>query len=120
MAGPSLLWKAETNGRGGDDPMIRKLILAVALLAIAAVPMSVLAREDDRRELNGGREQLERHELERRPFFFGVYPEPFYAAPRCCWESGCWVNRPFVDAKGGYAYVPQWVPAQRVCYWMRS
>src|SRR5437762_5841003 len=62
--------------------MIRKLILAVALLAIAAVPMSVLAREDDRRELNGGREQLERHELERRPFFFGVYPEPFYAADR--------------------------------------
>jgi hypothetical protein len=89
--------------------MIRKLILGIAFLAVVAVPMSAVAR-DDRREFDG------RHEV--RPFFFGVYPEPYAAYPpaRCYWQPGYWVNQPYVDANGGYAYVPQWVPAQQVCY----
>jgi hypothetical protein len=93
--------------------MIRKLILAVAVLAMTAVPMSALAR-DAHREFDG------RHEFERReqrPFFFGVYPEPNSAyAPRCYWQPGYWANQPYVDANGDYAYVSQWVPPQQVCY----
>jgi len=96
--------------------MIRKLILGVAFLAVLAAPMSAVAR-DDRREFDRQRD-FDRHErFEQRPFFFGVYPEPFaYAPARCYWQPGYWVNQPYVDANGGYAYVPQWVPAQEVCY----
>ena len=97
--------------------MIRKLILAIAVLAMAAIPMSALAR-DDRREFDG-RHEFERHErFEHRPFFFGVYPEPFtaYAPPRCYWQPGYWTSQPYVDANGSYAYVSQWVPSQQACY----
>ena len=80
--------------------MLRKLILAMAVLAMAAVPMSALARDDHR---------------EQRPFFLGVYPEP-YSTARCYWQPGYWASQPYVDANGGYAYVSQWVPPQQVCY----
>jgi hypothetical protein len=91
--------------------MIRKLILAVAVLVMAAVPMSALARDDHR----DGRHEFERRES--RPFFFGVYPEPYSVyAPRCYWQPGHWANQPYVDANGDYAYVSQWVPPQQVCH----
>jgi len=101
--------------------MIRKLILGLVLLAIAAVPVPVLAREhgrEGRHEFRGGHERFERHERFehfRRPFV-GIYPSPYYAyAPSCGWQGGYWVNQPYVDAYGRYSYVPQWVPAQWVC-----
>jgi len=82
--------------------MLRKLILAMAVLAMAAIPLSALARDDQR---------------EQRPFFLGVYPEPYSAyAARCYWQPGYWASQPYVDANGGYAYVSQWVPPQQVCY----
>ncbi len=106
--------------------MVRKLILAVVILAMAAVPMPALAgdRHEGRHESRGGHERFERHErFEHGPFFgFGFYPTPFYAGPyyayappACTWQPGYWVNQPYVDAWGRYTYVQQWVPAQWVC-----
>jgi hypothetical protein len=64
--------------------MVRKLILAVVILAMAAVPIPALARDGGhggRHEFRGGHERFRRHErFERfhRPFI-GVYP--YYSAP---------------------------------------
>ena len=80
--------------------MVRKLILAVVILAMAAVPIPALARDgghgfnsaprfhgghEFRHEFRGGHERFGRHErFERfhRPFFgYGVYPYPYYPYP---------------------------------------
>jgi hypothetical protein len=85
--------------------MIRKLMLVIALLAVAAVPAQ--ARE---REFRGGHERFERHErFEHRGPVFGFY------GPACSWQAGYWVNQPYVDVYGNYTYAPQWVPPQYVC-----
>ncbi len=85
--------------------MIRKLILVIALLAVAAAP--VQAREH---ESHGRHERSERHERFEHRGGFSV----FYGSS-CWWQGGYWVNQPYVDAYGNYTYVPQWVPAQYVC-----
>ncbi len=105
--------------------MIRKLLLATTILALAALPVPALAREDHhdgRHDFRGGHERFEgrheRFEHFNRPFIgFGVLPYPYYAyaPPTCYWQPGYWVNQPYVDAWGRYTYVQQWVPAQRVC-----
>ena len=105
--------------------MIRKLMLALVILAMAAVPMPALARDgghDGRHEVRGGHERFERRERFehfRQAFIgFGYYPYPYYAyaPPACYWQPGYSVNQPYVDAWGRYTYVQQWVPAQYVCY----
>ena len=74
--------------------MIRKLILAVVILAMAAVPVPALApdghegRQEFRHEFRGGHERFERF---HRPFFgYGFYPYhpypcsypyPYYGPP---------------------------------------
>jgi hypothetical protein len=67
--------------------MVRKLILAVVILAMAAVPVPALARDghEGRHEFRGGHERFERHgrfERFHRPFFgYGFYPYPYYPYP---------------------------------------
>ena len=80
--------------------MIRKLILAAVILAMAAVPVPALARDghegrhEFRHEFRGGHERFERHgrfERFHRPFFgYGFYPYhpypysypyPYYGPP---------------------------------------
>ncbi len=75
--------------------MVRKLILAVVILAMAAVPVPALARDGGhgfhgapgfhgRHEFHGGHERFEHF---HRPFFgygfypYGSYPYPYYGAP---------------------------------------
>ncbi len=108
--------------------MVRKLTLALVILAVAAVPFPALAWDghrdfDGRHEFHGGPERFARHERFEhfhRPFFgvysYGYYPYYAYAPPRCYWQPGYWVNQPYVDAWGQYVYVPQWVQPQYVCY----
>ncbi len=91
--------------------MMRKLMLALVILAVAALPMPALARDgghDGRHEFRSGHERFE----------VGFYPYPYYAyaPPACYWQPGYSVNQPYVDAWGRYTYVQQWVPAQYVCY----
>jgi hypothetical protein len=106
--------------------MVRKLILAVVILAMAAVPVSALAGDGHggRHEFRGGHERFGRHErFERfhRPFIrFGFnpyYATPYYGyVPRVCsFRPGYFVNQPYVDRWGHRTYVQHWVPAQRVC-----
>jgi hypothetical protein len=102
--------------------MIRKVILALVILVLAAVPVPALARDgghDGRHEVRGGHERFDGHErFEHGPAIgFGFYPSPYYAyaPPACSWQPSYSVNQPYVDAWGHYTYVQQWVPAHWIC-----
>ena len=100
--------------------MVRKLVLLMTILALAAVPVPALARDHAHHgghDGRGGRGHHQRFEHFRgRPFIgFYAFPPFAYVEPRCFWQPGYWVNQPYVDQWGRYAYVPQWVPAQRIC-----
>ena len=92
--------------------MVRKMVLALVILAVAAVPLPALAK--DEHDSRDGRERGERNE-HHEPFgppAYGVY------APTCSWQGGSWAYQgPVLGADGNYYYVPQWVvPPQYVCY----
>ncbi len=101
--------------------MVRKLILALAMLAVVAVPVPALAGGH---RSHGG--PFVSVEIFAAPYPYAPYPYPYpyyhpypsyaYAPPVCAWQPGYWVNQPSVDAWGRYTYVQQWVPAQYVCY----
>lgn len=103
--------------------MIRKLVLGMTILALAALPLPAwAAREgghDGRHEARGSHEQFHGHErFAHRPSVgFGFYPFPYYAyaSPACAWQPGYSVNQPYMDAWGRYTYVQQWVPGQWIC-----
>ena len=84
--------------------MVRRLILAVAILAMAAVPGPALARDGGHgfqggfhggHEFHhGGHERFERHERFEHFHGFGFYPYPYYGcpyyaygAPACDWPG---------------------------------
>jgi len=80
--------------------MIRKLMLALVILAMAAVPLPALAGDGEhegRHEFRGGErfERQERFERFCQPFI-GFYPYPYYgyAPPACYWQPGYSVNQP--------------------------
>jgi hypothetical protein len=90
--------------------MIRKVILALAILVVGVVP----AQARDGHEGRGGHERFEHREFHH---FRGHAPFGFYGYPSSCsWQGGYWGYQPYVDAWGRYTYVPQWVPAQYLCY----
>ena len=82
--------------------MIRKLVLAMTILALAAVPLPAWAARDgaheDRHETRGSHEQFHGHErFGHGPAIgFGFYPSPYYAyaPPACAWQPGYAVNQP--------------------------
>jgi len=103
--------------------MARKLILALAILAVVAGPVPALAGGH---RSHGG--PFVSVDIFAAPYAYSpgpaYYPYPYaypypsyaYAAPACYWQPGYSVNQPYVDAWGRYTYVQQWVPAQYVCY----
>jgi len=103
--------------------MIRKLVLAMTILALAIVPLPASAARDGGRdgshETRGSHEQFHGHERFGHEPAIGLrfYPSPYYvyAPPACAWQPGYSVNQPYVDAWGRYTYVQQWVPGQWVC-----
>ena len=82
--------------------MIRKLLLALVALVLV-LPVSAFARD--------GADDSRHERFHHRTF---VYSYPFQST--CYWQPGYWVNQLYYDGAGGYVYVPQWVPAQYVCY----
>ena len=103
--------------------MIRKLVLAMTILALAAVPLPAWAARDNghdgRHEMRENHERFRGHErFEHGPFVgLGFYPSPYYAyaPPTCAWQPGYSVDQPYIDAWGRSTYVQQWVPGQWVC-----
>lgn len=103
--------------------MIRKVILAITILALTTAPLPAWAARDrgdvGRHEPRGSHERFRGDgRFEHGPFIgFGFYASPYYAyaPPACAWQPGYWVNQPTVDAWGRYTYVQQWVPPQWVC-----
>lgn len=105
--------------------MLRKLVLAVVILAMAAVPVPALA--EGRHGFHGGPGFHGGREFRGGPRFghfhrpFGFYPYPYYApyygyVPYACyWQPGYSVTQPYVDRWGHQTNVQQWVPARRVC-----
>jgi hypothetical protein len=66
--------------------MVRKMILAVVILAMAAVPVPALARDghEGRHEFRGGHERFGHHgrfEHFHRPLYGFYYPYPYYPYP---------------------------------------
>jgi hypothetical protein len=95
--------------------MIRKLILALTVVLVAALPFvtAVPAQARDEHRGHGGHERFEHRELHH---FHGYAPYGFYGYTQSCWwQGGYWGYQPYVDAYGSYQYVPQWIPGQYVC-----
>jgi len=95
--------------------MIRRLILTLIVLALAAFPIPALAWNGGH-EVRGGHERFEHF---HRPLV-GVYayPYPYYAytSPACYWQDGYWgPNQPYIDQYGFERFQPMWVPGQWVC-----
>ena len=64
--------------------MVRKMILAVVILAMAAVPVPALARDghEGRHEFRGGHERFGHHgRFVHRPLYGFYYPYPYYPYP---------------------------------------
>jgi hypothetical protein len=88
--------------------MIRKLVLAMTILALAAAPLPAWAARDGapdgRHDTRGSHEQFRGHERFGHGPAIGFYPSPYYAyaPPACAWQPGYSVNQPYVDAWGRY------------------
>jgi hypothetical protein len=108
--------------------MIRKAMIAMAVLAVATGPAyadAVFApahEQGQRPGLDGASHHQVRvqHERFERAEHFSHFAQPHgygYAyAPQCYWEAAHWVKQVYPSPYGGYAYVPQYVPGQWVCY----
>jgi hypothetical protein len=105
--------------------MVRKLVLALAILAAVAVP--VQASEADFRDWHD-RDRHERFEQSRpvprayrpygyafNPYGYAYNPYGYVRTPRCYWQAAYWANQIYPNEYGGYAYVPQFVPGQWIC-----
>jgi hypothetical protein len=92
--------------------MIKKLILAVAILVAAAVPAQAWDGRDFHR--HDGPRRIEHWQGGRGHV---AYPLYYYRqVPQCYWQGGYWASQPVLGAAGVYYYQSVWVPAQQVCY----
>lgn len=103
--------------------MVRKIILALVVLAVAVVPTPTLARDGGRAFHGGGHEFHGGHEPFEHGFhgggfgFYTPYSDDGYAPGSCYWQDGYWgPNQPYIDQYGFERFEPVWVPGQSVCY----
>lgn len=87
--------------------MIRKLILALAILLVAAVPA----------QARGGGSGSHGHHGHRHLHHSDVFYAPYPYGYVNCWQEGQWVDQLYVDKYGNSTNVPQWVPAQWGCWY---
>jgi hypothetical protein len=97
--------------------MIRKVMLALTMLAVAAAPvqaaMPTVSAQPRGHDVRDDHERFERFGQFRRfeePHRFGYAYEP-----RCDWENAHWVKQVYPNGYGGFAYVPQYIPGQWIC-----
>ena len=97
--------------------MLKKLILAVALVAAAALPAQAGDRDRDHR--HDRHQHRQNHRIEHWHGHQGHVGHPIYYrrhASQCFWQGGYWASQPILGAAGVYFYQSVWVPAQYVCY----
>jgi len=105
--------------------MARTLMLALALLVAAAVPVQAMDREvhdwgGHDREVHDWRGHVDHdryHRFERHPYYaYGTNPYGYVYTPQCSWEPAHWINQVIPNNEyGGYAYAPQYIPGQWIC-----
>ena len=112
--------------------MIRKIILALVVLAVVVVPVPTLARggggggqgfhDGGGQGFHGGHELRDGHERRHERFRHGFdgfdtpYSDDTYAPDSCYWQEGYWgPNQPYIDEYGFERFEPVWVPGQSVC-----
>jgi hypothetical protein len=92
--------------------MIRTLILALVMLAVATVPAR--ARGGDGHGSHSGHGHHHGHHHHLSHFAGGLYGSFPYGYP-CWWEEGRWVNQRYGDKYGNYTDVLEWVSGHWVC-----
>lgn len=94
--------------------MIRKLILVLAILAVAATPLPAHARGGG----HGSHGHDGHHHGHHHGHFhhFGGLYTPFPYDYPCWWERGHWVDQLYMDKYGYTTTVSQWVPGQWMCW----
>jgi hypothetical protein len=90
--------------------MVRKVMLALALLLVTVVPAHALERQ-----VRDWRGQFEHDRFHRFERFHSTNPYAYVHTPQCYWQPAYWMNQVIPNAYGGYAYVPQFVPGQWIC-----
>ena len=100
--------------------MIRKFILAVAILAVAALPVHARGAGHVSGGGHGSHGHHGHHEHHHGHFhhFGALYayaPFPYY--PNCWWEEGHWIDQLYMDKYGNTTTVLQWVPGQWMCWY---
>jgi hypothetical protein len=88
--------------------MIRKLVLALAILLVAAVPAQARG---------GGHGSHGHHGHHGHSHHFGGFYAPYPYGYVNCWQEGHWVNQLYVDKYGNSTNVAQWVPGQWGCWY---
>ena len=102
--------------------MLKKLILAVALVAAAALPAQAGDRDRDHRHDRHHHDRhhhRQNHRIEHWHGHHGHVGHPIYYrrhVSQCFWQGGYWASQPILGAAGVYFYQSVWVPAQYVCY----
>ena len=88
--------------------MIRKLALALSILAVLVTPQPAHGGGG-----HGGPGHHGHHHHRHR--FIGVVYAPFPYA--LCWEEGHWVDQLYMDRSGASTLVPLWVPPHWGCWY---
>lgn len=96
--------------------MLRKAVLALAMLAVISTPITARAEVASRRD-HDHHEGSEHHEASEHHEPYYRYPIYGYYTPTCSWQGGSWEYQgPELGVDGNYYYVPRWVvPPQYVC-----
>ena len=90
--------------------MIRKLILALTILAVLVTPRPAHGGGGG----HGGHGPHHRHH--RGHHFVGLIYAPFPYGP-LCWEEGHWTDEFYMDRYGNSTSMPLWVPPHWGCWY---
>jgi hypothetical protein len=92
--------------------MVRKAVLALAMLAVATGPAQAFQPQYRPAEI---RPPDARYWHQRGPRTPVPPPGTAVYTPQCVWQPAYWFNHVIPNEWGGYAYAPQFVPGRWVC-----
>jgi len=92
--------------------MVRKAVLALAMLAVAAVPAQAFQPQYRPAEVRQPDARYWHRRIQQPPV---PPPATYVYTPQCLWQPAYWLNQVIPNGYGGYAYAPQFVPGQWIC-----